>query len=423
MTDERTSRAWGHYAFVLLCAAVLLVAYNFRHLALGVPPRRNNPEVLAALCLLGIAVQPLLSERRFRIALLALSVVGAAVQLGFDAAGILAFSALAMGLSRLRGPTLLRVLVALAAWVAGLLPKLYFSFSQFSDHYAFYMLWAGTAFSAIYLIVERSRGALDRNTWLDDLVYLIALPRLLTPFFQPLSPTKFWASRVARVEPRLALRGLGLGVLGIALFLWMRKLPYIQPPRPDAIRVDYGVPAWLVPAYNVGAIYASNASAIFCAVGLFRLLGFDLGSGFNFPFASRSFAEFFRRWNYYIYELVRALFFFPLLGRLRNWLPEKVALAVSSYLAIFFGTFGLNAVVVPVALEPNPVLSLQRTFQADFIGFHALYWTGIILPQLLPRPRWAATPTPVWRVVQHALFFVLITLLTRAAYSRGVAIL
>ena len=60
------------------------------------------------------------------------------------------------------------------------------------------------------------------------------------------------------------------------------------------------------------------------------MLGYDLGSGMDKPLLSRSFAEFFRRWNYYIYESVRSLFLFPLVGLLsmlpltllQNWRLE-----------------------------------------------------------------------------------------------------
>ena len=423
MTEARTPSARLHYALLVACGAALLLAYTYRHLVLGIAPRRNHPEVLAMLCLAGIAARPYLSETGFRRALLGLSLVGCAVQLGWDALGVLAFSGLVLGLSRLGGPVLLRVLCALAVWTAALLPKYDLSFQQFAEHIAFYVFWAGAAFSAIYLIVERSRGALERSSWLEDVTYLIALPRLLMPFFQPLSPSMFWASQRRGVDPKLALRGLGLGVLGIVLFFVMRRMPYIQPPRPDAVQAAHSVPELLIPAHNLVFIYASNASAIFCAIGLFRLLGFDMGSGFRYPLASRSFAEFFRRWNYYIYEEVKSLFFFPLMARLRQWLPERLAAVVASYVAIFLGTFGLNAVVVPASLNADPLISLSRTFTLEYIGFHALYWTGIVLPQLLPWRPSAAPPSLPRRVFQHALFIVLITLLTRTAYNRGVAIL
>lgn len=422
MTEDRTSSARLRHLLLIACGAILIAAYNYRHLVLGVAPRRNHPEVLAALCLLAVALRPLLSEAAFRRLFLAVSLGGAMVQLGLDSLAVFAFSGLVVGLARLKGPVLVRVLAALLAWAAGLLPKLEFSAAEFYAHAAFYVFWAGAAFSAIYVIVERARGALSEQSWADDLAYLVALPRLFMPFFQPISPSKFWSSRVHGVESRLVLRGLGLGLYGILLFFAMRKMPYIYPPRPDVAPLDHGVPELLIPAHNLVFIYASNASAIFCAVGLFRLLGFDLGSGFAFPLLSRSFAEFFRRWNYYIYEEVRSLFFFPLMGWLRRALPEKAAAVLASYVAIFLGMFGLNAIVIPASLNLDPRLALERTLQLDSIGFHALYWTGIILPQLLPWRQSASPPSLGRRVLQHATFIVLITLLTRAAYNAGVAI-
>src|SRR5439155_22653954 len=168
------------------------------------------------------------------------------------------------------------------------------------------IVWAGQLYSALYLIIERERESpAGRPTALADAFYLLALPRLVVPYFQPISPR-----RLARCErpdlPAVTVwRAAGLAgyAAGLAVLAWtLGEVASQVQPRPLALAVQFC------------RFYARATYTIFTAVAMYRLLGFDLPSGFRTPFLSRSFAEFFRRFNHYVRDAVVSLFYYPLLG-------------------------------------------------------------------------------------------------------------
>jgi hypothetical protein len=386
----------------------------------------GHPYLVFALCAVGVVVQPLLPKRRWRDVFLALSLGGCALQLGTDAIGAIGYAVLVVVLARAPGPVFPRALLALGLWVAASVPKLWMDASHFRLHLPFYLYWVGIPFAAIYLIVERARGVLDDISWRDECMYLLALPRFYIGFYQPISPAKFFASEETGPSAKRAWMGLALGTYGAALeFLRLHMVFVTHHKRGTPIPAGVPQVEWLLPANNAVYAYIVNASCIFIAVGLFRVLGYNLGSGFRYPLASRSFSEFFRRWNYYIYDAVMSLFFFPLVGRFRRWMPLGAAAIVGAYLAILFGSFGLNTVLVPMAAAKDAFGTARRLLAPEHIFFYAVYWSAIILPQLgrLGFTPSGEPPSRKRRVLQHALFVFLLLLFGRAAYRAGVTVI
>jgi hypothetical protein len=257
-------------------------------------------------------------------------------------------------------------------------------------------------------------------------MYLLALPRFYIGFYQPISPAKFFASEEPGASAKRAWAGLALGAYGAALELLRLKMIFVTgheqgTPLPrGVVQVE-----WLLPANNALYAYIVNASCIFIAVGLFRAFGYNLGSGFRYPLASRSFSEFFRRWNYYIYDAVMSLFFFPLVGRFRRWMPLALAAILGAYLAIFLGSFGLTSVLVPFGIAKDAFATVLRLASPEHVLFYGIYWSAIVLPQLgrLAFKSSDAPPSVKKRVLQHALFWFLLLLFGRAAYRAGVKVI
>ncbi len=387
----------------------------------GDAPRWHSQQLLG-LCLLAIASRPFLGKAEFRILLLALSLIGCGVVAGFDALAIFAFAGLTSAVSRTKIPLGLRVLLVSLLWLAPIVPKLWLGRPDLAPHGALFSYWAGIPFSALYLLVERQRGLLDEASWLDDAVYMLALPRFVSPFIQAIPASSFLESQKdPPPDVRLALRGAGLVIYGALLFVLMAKLPYIWPKRagfhPDPRWVH--TPRFL---HNVVYVYAANAQAIFCAVGLFRLLGFDLSSGFRWPLLATSFAEFYRRWNHYVYDTVRSLFLFPLIARLRTVLPWQVAVLLSGYLAIFLGAFVQSRVLVPLALNVDPMLVFKFAFEPSQLAMQGVFWSLILVPQVLPR-RAASPPTPARKMARRFVFVLALAALGYVAHKNGVILL
>src|SRR5262249_54004432 len=81
----------------------------------------------------------------------------------------------------------------------------------------FGVIWAGLAYSAIYLLVEHRRAGPTPLSWLKEVLYLLALPRIVEPFFQPISPKYLYAREQRTPTPRLIFRATGLALWGLGL--------------------------------------------------------------------------------------------------------------------------------------------------------------------------------------------------------------
>ncbi len=66
-------------------------------------------------------------------------------------------------------------------------------------------------------------------------------------------------------------------------------------------------------------IYADFSGYSDIAIGVSRLLGFDIKRNFNFPYLSLSVADFWRRWHISLSSWLRDYLFTPMSIKLRNW--------------------------------------------------------------------------------------------------------
>jgi len=238
------------------------------------------------------------------------------------------------------------------------------------------VLWASVIYAALFVIIERQRRP-DEASTLDDLVYLFALPRLAEPFFQPIGGRYFRQRDAGRPSWRMVASGLALGCYGaiLAVVAHVLATPVSWLPGPLQLVCDFV------------RFYAMATSQLFCAVALFRLLGIDLASGFRTPFLSRSFSEFFRRYNHYVRDAVMALFYFPLLGSLRKTLHPRGAVVLSSFGAIFIGSYLLNDFLVPVVTAVQPRLAVRSATAPAHLVVLGLYWSLIVIPPLVALPK------------------------------------
>jgi hypothetical protein len=273
------------------------------------------------------------------------------------------------------------------------------------------MYWTCLPAAVIWVVVERARGRHEDATARDELAYLIALPRFFFPVLQPFGIRAFVEAR-QRQSLRLALSALGLVLYGLLLiYLGSLLHPRIRS-RHEELLYAFQVRRVLE---NWGLIYCTNAAALFCAVSLFRLLGYDLGSGFRFPALATSLTDLFRRWNYYYYEYVVSVFYGPLVGYLRRRMPLALAYVLAGYPAILLGVWVPSYVLSYLvgASSFDPVLRSLGSWER-LLGY-AAFWSLMILPQVvvprfgrLRKYRW-------WAVVTNALtlatvFFTLLAL-------------
>lgn len=315
-----------------------------------------------------------------RAILLAAAVIAAPLVLGAWCIAWFVWAAWVIAVVRARVHLAVRFAAAATVWAAVPVARwCWLDGAAQADTILLAMVWAGQLYAALYLAIEREREPPARRpTIASDAFYLLAPPRLLAPFFQPISPRLLARVERGALPAALLWRAAGLAGCAVLAAVLTTQLPAL------ARHVDSRP---LVHAIRFGEFYARFTCAIFTAIAMFRMLGFDLPSGFRRPFLSRSFAEFFRRFNHYVRDAVLSVFYFPLLGRLRHALPPRGATIASAYLAILFGSFALHDLLVPLALTVEPGWVIGRYADPVRVAGLVALWTLIIVPTAGLAPR------------------------------------
>ena len=208
------------------------------------------------------------------------------------------------------------------------------------------------------------------------------------PFFQPISPRELVAAQRPNHPRKLIWRGAGLAGYAIVVAIGANEL--------EAVAHHHHMPHVAVLALRFVAHYARAAQAILLAMAIFRLLSFDVAAGFRYPFLSRSFADFFRRYNHYVRDAVVSVFYLPFLGHLRHRLPRRAASIVAAYLGILIGSLALQDLLIPAGISLHPLNTIHNLLRPHRIIGMVVMWTLIVLPNagIVPRRR---APVPRWR--------------------------
>jgi hypothetical protein len=282
-----------------------------------------------------------------------------------------------------------------------------------------WLYWTCLPAPLICLVIERGRGQLNHATRLDEWLYLLALPRFFMPFLQPIGAARFIDSWHKKRALRLAPRGLLLGLYGMLGFFVIQYTHYAIKNPSDAFPIAQD--PWLI-AQNGLRIYAFNATTIFCAVAQLRLLGYDLGSGFRFPFLSSSVSEFYRRWNYYFFEFSTSIFYLPISAKLRRWLPTRLAYVLAGYPSVLLGVWSLDKIFYQIPLGRWGAALWVQVRDWNSLAPYVFMWTLIIVPQALLTPlrRWRGFTW--WRVVSHVTLLSLVVGLLTLFFYFGVTI-
>jgi hypothetical protein len=360
---------------------------------------RGGPGSLTAYaCLTATVVVVWLVPARWRRpALTVASLLAGALLLRTGMVAVLAYALALCVVARRPWSLRAQLLVSLILWAAGpiarwyLLPPAWHFFS-----YALGMVWAGLLFSTLFLLIERRRQSSGDSSLVDDLFYLLALPRLVEPFAQPISRRYLLSTARANFDWHLLRRGLGLGLLAALLSLVGIGLRKLGPGSTPA--------AGAVPAYTV--YYCNMARTIFGSMALFRLLGYDMASGFRYHLLSTSFSDFFRRWNHYVRDAVLSLFLFPLIGWLRPRLGKTAATVIACYTAIIVGAFAMHDLLVPFIMADSPRHGVAAIFEPTRFVLLFVLWTGIVVPVVLGRKGQAA-PSGTRRIWARVRFLAI----------------
>ncbi len=126
--------------------------------------------------------------------------------------------------------------------------------------------------------------------------------------------------------------------------------------------------AWLgVVAYTLQIYFDFNGYSLM-AIGLGRMLGFDIPANFNYPYISRSLTEFWRRWHMTLSGWFRDYVYIPLGGNRKGRARTYINLFIVWFLTGFWHGAGWNFICW--GLFFFVFLSLEKSFLARFLDDH-----------------------------------------------------
>jgi len=172
----------------------------------------------------------------------------------------------------------------------------------------------------------------------------------------------------ARVE-----EGIGIFILGLsskvlianqcgALFDELSLIGYKNISMPLA---------WLgVVAYTLQIYFDFNGYSLM-AIGLGKMMGFNLPSNFNYPYISCSLTEFWRRWHITLSTWFRDYVYIPLGGNRKGKIRTYVNLFIVWFLTGFWHGAGWNFILW--GLFFFVFLSLEKSFLGVFLKKHSVF--------------------------------------------------
>ena len=182
-----------------------------------------------------------------------------------------------------------------------------------------------------------------------------------------------------QVESELKSRRITLSMIeeGIEIFILGLASKVLVANNVGALWEDIGAMgyenistplAWLgVVAYTLQIYFDFNGYSLM-AIGLGKMLGFNIPQNFNNPYVSRSLTEFWRRWHITLSSWFRDYVYIPLGGNRKGKLRTYINLFIVWFLTGFWHGAGWNFIIW--GLFFFVFLSLEKLFIGKFLRRH-----------------------------------------------------
>lgn len=171
-------------------------------------------------------------------------------------------------------------------------------------------------FSSISYLVDIYRGNAGGRGIIDCVLYLTFFPKVIS------GPIVLWKDFEVLLENRRItvegfVSGLNRIALGFAKKLILADQFGVCISKAVASETDMAT-GWGMAFLYMLQIYYDFSGYSDIAIGIARLLGFELRENFNFPYCSESISEFWRRWHISLGMWFREYIYFPLGGSRRG---------------------------------------------------------------------------------------------------------
>ena len=222
-------------------------------------------------------------------------------------------------------------------------------------------------FKTLSYTIDVYRGEIPPcRSWRQYALFVSFFPELVAG---PIVRASVFLPQLAReLEPSWARAAVGAQVilLGLTkkLLIANRLALFADPVFASPQAYSAGTLAWAVVAYSL-QIYCDFSGYSDMAIGVARIIGFDLPENFNMPYLSRSVTEFWRRWHITLSQWLRDYLYIPLGGNRKGRGRTYVNLMLTMLLGgLWHGArwnFVLWGFIHGAALAVHKLVSERRT--------------------------------------------------------------
>lgn len=221
-------------------------------------------------------------------------------------------------------------------------------------------------------IIDLYKGEIEAEHNIITLgTYLVMFPQLIA------GPIVMYKSvalelKTRKILPEMIEEGIGIFILGLASKIIIANQCGALFTELDAIGyANISMPlAWLgVIAYTLQIYFDFNGYSLM-AVGLGKMLGFNLPPNFNYPYISKSVTEFWRRWHITLSTWFRDYLYIPLGGNRKGRVRTYINLFIVWFLTGFWHGAGWNFIFW--GLFFFILLVIEKSFLLRFLENHRI---------------------------------------------------
>ena len=169
-------------------------------------------------------------------------------------------------------------------------------------------------FQALSYVIDVYRGQCKpAQSFFDFAAYTAFFPQLVAG---PIERASHFLPQLERHRHAAPLDFVGIALIGFGAFKKIIADHYVQVVDPvfDALPTAHPLAVWVATYCFAIQIYLDFSGYSDIAVGLARLLGFDIVQNFRAPYASDSPSDFWRRWHISLSSWLRDYLYIPLGG-------------------------------------------------------------------------------------------------------------
>jgi alginate O-acetyltransferase complex protein AlgI len=176
-------------------------------------------------------------------------------------------------------------------------------------------------FRWIHFLMECHRQTITQSTWLNFLNYTFFFPTILAG---PIDQYKNFHYGVEHRARGMALPVALAGVwrVGLGAFKTLVLVPVVRPWAMDwqDVPVEDPIAAMVLGLASYSAFILLDFSG-YCdiAIGTAKWMGIRTPENFDWPYAAKNLAEFWRRWHMTFSNFLRAYVFLPIIKGLNQW--------------------------------------------------------------------------------------------------------